>query len=80
MKADIFFFITSISVVLVSTFIIITLIYVIKVFRRILSLSDKLNVGVENVGDQVKEITSHIKESFLFNLIFVKKKTKKNGN
>ncbi len=77
MKADIFFFVTTIAVVLVSIFLIVLFCYAIVAFRRIKMLCDKVEENIDTANVHVKEIVTKIKESFIFNLLFVKKRSKK---
>jgi len=76
-KADIFFFITTIAVVFVSIFFIIALYYMATAFRRMRMLFDKVEENIDTANVHVKEIIDQIKESFLFNILFGKKARKK---
>lgn len=73
MKADIFFFITTIAVVFLSILLGVALYYIITTFRRLRTLCEKVEQNIDIANIHVKEITTKIKESFLFNLIFGKK-------
>lgn len=43
-------------------------------------LLDKVENNIDNVNDDIKDITNQIKESFIFNFLFPKKrKNKKNS-
>lgn len=77
MKADIFFFVSTIAVVIVAIFISILLYYAILAFRRMGQLIDKVEENMNNANIHVKEIVDQIKESFLFNLFFPKKKKRR---
>ncbi len=77
MKADIFFFAVTIMVALVSIFLVIALCYVIKILRRTTILYNKIEENINTVDIHIKEIIGHIKESFLFNFLFMKRKNKK---
>ncbi len=72
-KADIFFFITSIAVILLSVLVGITLYYAIRAFRKILALCDVVEKNVDKASVEVKEVISRIRESFLFNLLSTKR-------
>ena len=80
MKMDIFFFVTTISVVVVPVFIIILFYYLIKSFRKLKILLDKVENNINNVSDDIKDITNQIKESFIFNFLFPKKRKKKKNS
>ncbi|MFA6273747.1 MAG: DUF948 domain-containing protein [Candidatus Paceibacterota bacterium] len=77
LKADIFFFVSTIAVVILAIFLAILLYYAISAFRRIKLLVKKVEGNLDNVNEEVKEIIIQIKESFLFNLFFPKKKQRK---
>ncbi len=77
MKADIFFFVTTIAVVLVSIFLGVALYYTIVALRKIRELCDTVEKNIDTTNDELKGIISRIKESFLFNLLFTKKTLKK---
>lgn len=76
-KADIFFFVTTVAVVLLTIFLIIVLWYAIFALKSIKELGDELKENINTASTEVKEIILHIKESFLFNLLFTKNKNRK---
>jgi len=76
-KADIFFFVTTISVFLITISILITLYYFTRFFRGISVLSKKLENNVDDINTHIEEVAKQIKESFLFNLVFTKGKKRK---
>lgn len=76
-KADIFFFVTTIAVVVVSIFLIILLTYTIFALRRLRRIVDIVEKNIDTASEEVKEIMTHIKESFLFNLVFGRKRNHK---
>lgn len=75
--ADIFFFITTIAVIVVSIFIIIALFYLIKTLRQFKRFTDAVERGLDGASDDLKEMRERIMDSFLFNLLFPRKKRKK---
>lgn len=77
MKADIFFFVTTIAVVVVSIFIIILLYYSIRTVKKLRELTDKVEENINSANEHVEELVSQIKESFIFNLLFPKRRKKK---
>lgn len=77
MKADVFFFVTTIMIVFVSILFGIALFYLIKIFKRTNTLYDKIEENINKIDINIKEIILSIKESFLFNLLFRRKKNKK---
>lgn len=76
-KADIFFFISSIAVVVVSAGLLVAGYYITRSLQRIERLAGRLEEKMIDATDEVKEIGENIKESFLYNMIFKKKKKTK---
>lgn len=80
-KADIFFFITSISVVLVTLFLLVVLFRFIGILNDFKSISGKLKQGVDTASDSIAELVDSVNESSFFRFIFGKKKsTRKKKN
>ncbi len=80
MKADIFFFISSIAVVVVSVGILIVGYYIVHSLRRIEKFAERLEERIADTSDEVKAMGENIKESFIYNLIFKKKRKAKVTN
>ncbi len=74
--ADIFFFITSIAVVVFLILGSITFWYVIGILRNIKKASDKIEDKIEVASEHAEDLYHSIKESFLFAMLFGKKKSK----
>ncbi|MBP6060842.1 MAG: hypothetical protein KA515_02495 [Candidatus Pacebacteria bacterium] len=74
LHADIFFLITSIAVVFISVFMVVALYYFILPLRRLNKLIEKLEVNIQNAGEEVEEMVGQVRESFIFNLLFPRKK------
>lgn len=77
MKADIFFFVTTIVVVLVSIFFMVLLYYIIGAVKKLRNLVDKVEENIATTNAHVEEIAMQIKESFIFNLLFPKRRKRK---
>lgn len=75
--ADIFFFITSFAVIFVTVGLIVTFIYIIRAARKVELYADKIGREMKETGNEVRDMTSEIRESFLFNLLFKKKRGSK---
>ena len=73
MKANIFFFITSVAVVLFTIFWTIIAVYIVRILRNIKRASDKLEDGIDAAFESADALSTKIRESFLFNLLFWKK-------
>ncbi len=76
MKADIFFFITTIAVVIFTILGICISVYIIQILKNIKRASDRLEQSIESTFDHADALSQTIKESFLFNLLFGKKAKK----
>jgi len=78
LKSEIFFFISSISVVLITIIFVIFGFYLIKTMRNFSQISERLKKTVEGAASSLEEVGDNIKESPLFRFFFGKKrKTKK---
>jgi len=78
LKSEIFFFISSISVVLITIVILIFGFYLIRTMKNFSEISEDLRKTVDGATSSLSEIGDNIKESSLFRFFFSKKrKTKK---
>lgn len=77
LKSDIFFFITSISVALITIFILIAGFYFVKILRNFYKISAVLRHYVENTETELRDMGHHIRQSPLFTFLFGKEKNKK---
>lgn len=77
LKSDIFFFITSISVVIITLVILVASFYFIKMLRNFYKISNILKNYTEKTEGELKDIAQHVKQSPLFTFIFGKEKVKK---
>lgn len=53
--ADVFFFISTIALVIVTIALLIALFYIIKLVRNIERISESLKEGAEEVGEQIRD-------------------------
>ena len=74
LKSEIFFFISSISVVLFTAVFIIFGFYLIKIMRNFSQISERLKKTVDGAASSLEEVGDNIKESPIFSFIFGKKK------
>lgn len=78
--ADIFFFVTTIAVIIFTILASIALYYLIgalKNFKRITkNLENRIDQAGDKISDEAEYIKNRLHESFIFNLIFAKKKAK----
>lgn len=76
-QSDIFFFITSISVIIFTVFFIIIGFYLVKIMKNFSRISEVLKDTVDDADKEIREIGEHVRESAIFSFIFGKKKTKR---
>ena len=76
LKSDIFFFITSVSVIAITIVLLVASFYFIKMIRNFYKISEILKNYTEDTNNEIRDIGSHIRNSRLFTFIFGKEKTK----
>ncbi len=77
LKADIFFFISSISVIIITLIFLIAGIYFIKMIRNFYKISSSLRKYTKDTEEELRDLGSHIRQSPIFTFIFGKEKRKK---
>ena len=77
LKSDIFFFITSISVVVIASFLVVAIFYFIKILRNFYKISKILRRYAETTEASLKDLGEEIRQSPLFTFLFGKRKEKK---
>ncbi len=77
LKADIFFFITSVAVVVLTILVIVALVYFIKILRNVEDISKTVRDSVDNASSHVEELLNKLMDNPLFRFIFGKKKESK---
>ena len=70
MKADIFFFVTTICVVLISGALIYLLVRASDFMKSMRELADKLKEKAEDVGEEAEELIERMQDSLIFRLLF----------
>lgn len=65
MQADIFFFITSIAVIVLTLLLIVLLTYAVKIARTISSITETIKKESENVVEDIAELRGRVKEEGL---------------
>ena len=78
-KADIFFVITTIAVVLVTLFFLVALFYFIRIVRNFYKISKILKNYADDANSELRGLGEQIRQSPLFTFLFGKEKNKK-GN
>lgn len=79
MKADIFFFVTTIAVVVITAGIIFALFHLAQFLSTCNRIAKNIETSANEVSNDAKDMVARVKESFLFRLMFpeVKPPTRK---
>lgn len=77
LRSDIFFFITSISVIVISAFLLVALFYFIKMLKNFYKISTTLKNLTDSTESELRDMGQHVRQSPLFTFIFGKEKIKK---
>jgi len=80
LKSDIFFFISSISVIVISAIIVVVLIYFLKILRNFYKISKILRNYSESAEAGLRDLGEQFRKSPLFTFIFGKEKPKKEAD
>ncbi len=75
--ADIFFFVTTVALIIFAVIGIIASWYIIATLRNIRDISRTLKHGVDNAEGRIEEICDDIEDSAAFRFIFGRKKQKR---
>lgn len=65
MKADIFFFVTTIAVVVIAVVIVVFMVYLIGVMRNVRDISELAKVQGKNISDDISELRTNIRREGL---------------
>jgi len=76
-QSDIFFFITSISVIIFTIFFVIIGFHLVKIMKNFSHISEVLKNTVDSADSELREMSEHVRNSAIFNFIFGKKKVRK---
>lgn len=77
LKSDVFFFITSLSVIIMTAFLLVALYFFIRILINFYKISRILRNYAESADTGIKDLVSHVRQSRLFTFFFGKEKTKK---
>ena len=77
LKADIFFFVTTIFVVILTVILCIVGFHLIRIMRNFSHVSDVLRETVDDAHGELQNITDQVKNSMLFSFIFGRKSGRK---
>jgi len=73
-QSDIFFFISSISFIILTVLLAVACIYIISILQDFKSVSRKIKNGADYAGEHVEELVENIEDSAFYKFIFGKKK------
>lgn len=76
-KSEIFFFIASVSVIIITSILFVSGVYFIKIMINLAKVSRKLKNATDNAEENFSEMGDRVLDSPLFNLLFGKRKKKK---
>ena len=74
LKADIFFFISSVGFLTLCILTIIFLFYLVRATNTFSRIMNKVEKDIDNIGDTTKEMLEEVRDSVIFNFLFRKKK------
>lgn len=74
LKADIFFFISSVGFLTLWILTIVFLFYLIRVTKTFSRIMNKIEKDIDNIGDTTKEMLEEVRDSTIFNFLFKRKK------
>jgi hypothetical protein len=74
--ADIFFFVSTIAVILFSVLMIIVIIYLRETLANFRDISRMLKKGVKEAGEHVEDVFEDVEESRIYRFLFGKKSKK----
>ena len=77
--ADIFFFITSIAVVILTIILAIAGFYFIRILRSFDAISEKLKETVNTASDDIQDIVSQVHESPAFRFLFGRRSSRRHS-
>ena len=76
LKADIFFFVTTIAVLVFLVLGSIATVHLIGILKNVKYATRKMNTAIDSAEEEIDVIKNRIAESFIFNFIFGKAKKK----
>jgi predicted Zn-dependent protease len=80
LQADIFFFISTIAVVIFSVLLLIAIYYLRETLQNFRDISRTLKNGVNNASEKVGDAFSDVEDSMVYKFIFGKKKKERKSN
>lgn len=77
MKADIFFFVTTICAIIVTVLVSVCLFYLSGALKNLRDITDTLKAGVDKAEERVEEFIERVEENPIFRFVFGNRKTVK---
>ena len=78
--ADIFFFISSIAVVIFSVLLLVAIYYLRETLQNFRDISRILKNGVNNASEKVGDVFSDVEDSIVYKFLFGKKKKERKSS
>ena len=69
LQANIFFFITSVAVILFTLLVCVALFYVIKILRAVRSIVERVDTGSEHIAEDISQLRAYLAEGSLISQI-----------
>ncbi|MCR4327949.1 MAG: hypothetical protein NUV53_00320 [Patescibacteria group bacterium] len=77
LQSQIFFFISSVGFIILGLLAVVLLLYFIRAMSTFNRIMDNMEKNIDKIGDTTKEMFGEMKDSFIFNFLFKKKKRRK---
>lgn len=77
-QSEVFFVISSVGFVMLWILVAVFLVYLIRIMHTLSGIMDKIDKGIDNIDDTIKETILDIKDSAVFRFIFGKKRRSRN--
>lgn len=80
LEANIFFFITSVAVVVFTIFLCVAMYFVIRILKSVRNITERIDEGSESIADDIKQLRQYVAQGSLISQIvglFVKSKRAK---
>ena len=77
MKANIFFFVSTIAVIVFTLVLVLLMIHVMRFFSSLRLMMKKIELAAGEMSEDAKEMLEDIKQSFIFRLLFPHKRKAK---
>lgn len=76
LKSDIFFFISSVATVVLTCFLVVAFVYLIRFLRLMNRVGDMIEDAAGGISEDARDMVDRVKESTIFSMFFPKKRSK----